>query len=155
MQVSRSGFSAYAPRQAHRTLAHVEVERLSRVQALAWDTRQSYGSRRRAKQLQEAGCAVGRAKARCLMQEAGVAVRRPRVRGPVTTDSRQGYGVADNVVARQCDVAQPDHAWAGDITDIWTAEGWVYLAVLWDVYARKVVGWARSSHIDGALVPQA
>jgi transposase InsO family protein len=64
---------------------------------MARDTRQSYGSRRMAKQLQEEGCAVGRAKARRLMKEAGVSVRRPRARGPVTTDRRHGYGVADNV----------------------------------------------------------
>ena len=94
-------------------------------------------------------------KARRLMQEAGVSVRRPRARGPVTTDSRHGYGVADNVLARQFDVAKPDQAWAGDITYIWTAEGWLYLSVLLDLYSRKVVGWAMSSHIDAALVQHA
>jgi transposase InsO family protein len=108
-----------------------------------------------AKQLQEEGFSVGRAKARRLMQEAGVAVRRPRARGPVTTESRHGYGVADNVLARQFDVAKPDQAWAGDITYIWTDEGWLYLSVLLDLYSRKVVGWAMSSHIDTDLVQQA
>jgi transposase InsO family protein len=73
----------------------------------------------------------------------------------VTTDSRHGYGVADNVLARQFDVAKPDQAWAGDITYIWTDEGWLYLSVLLDLYSRKVVGWAMSSHIDGALVQHA
>jgi transposase InsO family protein len=89
------------------------------------------------------------------MKEAGVSVRRPRVRGPVTTESRHDDGVADNVLARQCDVAQPDQAWAGDITYIWTAEGWLYLSVLLDVSSRKVVGWAMSSRIDTALVQHA
>jgi putative transposase len=152
MQVSRSGFYAYEYRQAHRVIDRVELERLARVKAIAADTRQSYGSRRMAKQLQEEGFSVGRAQARRLMKEAGVSVRRPRARGPVTTDSQPGYGVADNVLARQFDVAQPDQAWAGAITYIWTAEGWLYLSVLVDLYSRKVVGWAMSRQIDTARV---
>lgn len=155
MQVSRSGFYAYAHRQAHRTVDRGKLELLTRVKAIASGTRQSYGSRRMAKQLQDEGFSVGRAKARRLMQEAGVSVRRPRARGPVTTESRHGYGVADNVLARQFDVAKPDQAWAGDITYIWTDEGWLYLSVLLDLYSRKVVGWAMSSHIDTDLVQQA
>ena len=155
MQVSRSGFYAYAHRQAHRTMDRVKLELLARVKAIASGTRQSYGSRRMAKQLQDEGFSVGRAKARRLMQEAGVSVRRPRARGPVTTESRHGYGVADNVLARQFDVAKPDQAWAGDITYIWTDEGWLYLSVLLDLYSRKVVGWAMSSHIDTDLVQHA
>ena len=155
MQVSRSGFYAYEHRPAHRTVDRVKLELLTRVKAIASGTRQSDGSRRMAKQLQEEGFSVGRAKARRLMQEAGVSVRRPRARGPMTTESRHGYGVADNVLARQFDVAKPDQAWAGDITYIWTDEGGLYLSVLLDLYARKVVGWAMSSQIETDLVQQA
>jgi hypothetical protein len=113
MQVSRSGFYAYTHRQAHKPIDRVKLERLSRVKAIARETRQSSGSRRMAKQLQDEGFAVGRAKARRLMQEAGVSVRRPRARGPVTTNSRHSYGVADNVLARQFDVAKPDPTGGG------------------------------------------
>ena len=155
MEVSRSGFYPYAHRQATRTIDGTRLELLSRVKAIARETRQSYGSRRMAKQLQGEGFTVGRAQARRLMQEAGVSVRRPRAQGPLTTDSRHDYGVADNVLARQFDVAKPEQAWAGDITYIWTAEGWLYLSVLLDSYSRKVVGWAMSSHIDTDLVQQA
>jgi putative transposase len=97
MPVSRSGFSAYARRHAHRTIDGARLALLSRGQAIARETRQSDGSRRMATQLQAEGCAVGRAKARRLRPEAGVSVRRPGARGPVTTDRRHGYGVADNV----------------------------------------------------------
>ena len=97
MQVSRSGLYAYARRQATRTIDGAKLERLSRGQAIARETRQSYGSRRMAKHLQEEGFAVGRAQARRLMHEADVSVRHPRARRPMTTDSRHGYGVADNV----------------------------------------------------------
>ena len=76
-----------------------------------------------AKQLQDEGFSVGRYKARQLMKQADVSVGRPK-RRPVTTDSRHGYAVAPNLLARQFDVEQPDKVWAGDITYLWTAEGW-------------------------------
>jgi transposase InsO family protein len=123
--VSRSGFYAYLPRHAKSAIDAEQVALVARIKAIAAQTRHSYGSRRMAKQLQEEGCHVGRAKARRLMKEAGVTVRRPKRRGPVTTDSRHNYAVAPNLLARQCDVSAPDQVWAGDITYIWTAEGWL------------------------------
>jgi hypothetical protein len=79
---------------------------------MAAATRHRYGPHRMAKPLQDAGFHVGRAKARRLMHKVGVAVQRPKRRGPMTTDSR--------------------HVWAGDITDIGTAAGWLYLSRLVD-----------------------
>jgi putative transposase len=154
LDVSRSGFYVYAQRQVTPGRAHDEVALLARVRAIHTETRQSYGSRRMAKQLQAEGFSVGRYKARRLMQEAGVAVRH-RKRCPVTTDSRHGYAVAPNLLARQFDVEQSDTVWAGDITYLWTAEGWLYVAALLDLHSRKVVGWAMSSSIDAALVQEA
>ena len=153
--VSRSGLYAYLPRHAKSAIDAEQVALVARIKAIAAQTRHSSGSRRMAKQLQEEGFHVGRAKARRLMQEAGVTVRRPKRRGPVTTDSRHSSAVAPHLLARQCDVSAPDQVWAGDITYIWTAEGWLYLAVLLDLYARKVVGWAMSNHIDTTLVQDA
>jgi putative transposase len=155
LEVSRSGFYAYVQRHAAPRIDRDEVALLARVKAIHAETRQSYGSRRMAKQLQADGFAVGRYKARRLMRQAAVAVRRPRQRHPVTTDSRHRHAVAPNLLARQFDVAQPDQGWAGDITYLWTAEGWLYLAVLLDLYSRKVVGWAMSPHVDAALVQKA
>jgi putative transposase len=154
-EVSRSGFYAYVQRHASPTIDRQEVELVARVKAIAAKTGQSYGSRRMAKQLQAEGCAVGRCKARRLMQEAGVAVCRPTSRRPLTTNSRHGYGIAPNLLARQFDVEKPDQAWVGDITYVWTVEGWLYVSVLLDLYSRKVVGWAMSAHIDAALVQAA
>jgi putative transposase len=155
LDVSRSGFYDYLLRHAKPSVDAKQVALIARVKAIAAQTRYSYGSRRMAKQLQEEGFAVGRMKARRAMKEAGVTVHRPRRRGPVTTDSRHGYAVAPNLLARQFDVSAPDQVWAGDITYIWTAEGWLYLSVLLDLYSRKVVGWAMSSHIDTPLVQEA
>jgi transposase InsO family protein len=155
LEVSRSGFYSYVYR--HSTVRREETEDalVARVKAIAARTRYSYGSRRIAKQLQTDGFAVGRYKARRLMQQAAVTVQRRPKRHPVTTDSRHGYRVAPNLLARQFDVAQPNQVWAGDITYVWTAEGWLYVAVLLDLYARKVVGWATSPHVDAALVQEA
>jgi transposase InsO family protein len=155
LDVSRSGFYDDLPRHAKSSVNAEHVAIVARVKAIAAQTRHSYGSRRMAKQLQAEGFQVGRMQARRLMKEAGVAGHRPRRRGPVTTDSRHGFAVAPNLLARQFDVSAPNQVWAGDITYIWTAEGWLYLSVLLDLYSRKVVGWAMSSQIDTALVQDA
>jgi transposase InsO family protein len=133
LDVSRSGLYAYLQRHAQESGDAEEAALWARVNAMAAETRQSYGSRRMAQQLQDDGFHVGRAKARRLMHQAGVAVQRPRRRGPLTTDSRQHYAVAPNLLARQFDVTVPNHVWVGAITSIWTAEGWLYLAVLVDL----------------------
>ena len=155
LEVSRSGFYAYQQRARRGVVNHERLRLVTQVQAIAVSTRYSYGSRRMAKALQDEGFSVGRCKARGLMNEAGVTVKRPKKRGPVTTDSRHGLSVAPNVLARQFDVAKPDQAWAGDITYIWTAEGWLYLSVLLDLYSRRVVGWAMSEQINTVLAQDA
>ena len=152
LEVSRSGFYASQQRTRRGVVDHERPGLVARVQAMAASTRYSYGSRRMARALQDEGFSVGRCKARRLMKEAGITLKRPQKRGPVTTDSRHRLGVAPNVLARQVDVAKPDQAWAGDITSIWTAEGWLYLSVLLDLYSRQVVGWAMSEQVDTTLV---
>jgi transposase InsO family protein len=153
--VSHSGFYRYRQRRATSTIDRDEVARIAHVKAIAHETRDRYGRRRMAKQLQDDGGTVGRYKARRLMRPAGVAVRRPRQRRPVTTDRRHGHPVAPTLLARQCDVEQPDQVWVGEVTYMWTAEGWLYVSVLLDLYSRKGVGWATSSRLDTALVPGA
>lgn len=108
-----------------------------------------------AKQLQADGFTGGRYKARRVMHHAGVGVRRPRQRPPRTTDSQHHHAGAPNLLARQCDVALPEQVGAGDITYLWTAEGWWYLAVLLDLSSRKVGGWAMSAPINATLVQEA
>ena len=153
--VSRSGFYEYPSRHATPKIDAEEVALLARIKEIAAATRSSYGSRRMAKALQAEGFAVGRVKARRLMKEAGVRVKRAKRRAPVTTDSRHGYEVAPNLLARQFDVDAPDDAWVGDITYVWTVEGWLYVSTLLDLYSRKIVGWAMSSRIDTTLVRDA
>jgi putative transposase len=125
MQVSRSGCYADVQRQAAADGGAEEAALLTRVQAIAAATRHTYGgSRRMATPLQDDGVAVGRDNARRLMRQAKLTVQRRQPRHPVTTDRRHGYTVAPHLLARQCAVAKPHQVWVGDITDVWTAEGW-------------------------------
>jgi len=155
LEVSRSGYYDYVERQNHSGDDAEALTIRSRVQAIHAATKQSYGSRRMAKQLQAEGFQVGRYKARRLMRELELSVKRRARRRPQTTDSRHGFGVAPNLLERRFDVAHPDRAWCGDITYLWTEEGWLYLSVLLDLYSRKVVGWAMSDRIDTNLVADA
>jgi transposase InsO family protein len=108
-----------------------------------------------ATQRQDEGFAVGRSQVRRLMKEVGVEVKRQSRRRPQTTDSRHGFGVVPNLLERRFDVGRPTAAWGGDIPYLWTEEGWLYVSVLVDWYARKVVGWARRDHLDTQLVTHA
>ena len=97
------------------------------------------------------GYIVGRNKARTLMKEAGVQARY-RKKYKVTTNSEHSQPVFANLLNRQFEVAQPNQVYAGDITYIWTREGWLYLAVVLDLYSRKVVGWSMSARMKAQLV---
>jgi transposase InsO family protein len=153
--VGRSGFYDYQRRQRAPARSGEESELRERLKAIAEKTRHSYGSRRLAKQLQEEGDEVGRFKVRRLMKQAGVTVAGRCRRRLHTTDSRHGDTVAPNLLERHFDVGAPNVAWCGDITYIWTEEGWLYTSVLLDLYSRKVVGWAMSDHVDTQLVRDA
>jgi putative transposase len=109
------------------------------VKDIAAASDHTYGSRRVARALQALGYRVGRQQARHLMREAGVRVRYRR-RYRVTTNSNSRQPVFENRLQRDFAVAAPDHVYAGDITYVWTQEGWLYLAVVIDLYSRKVVG---------------
>ena len=85
------------------------------------------------------------------MKKAGVMVRNRR-KYKETTNSNHKQPVFDNLVSRQFDVDKKDSVYAGDITYIWTQEGWLYLAVVLDLYSRRVVGWSMSSRMNSQLV---
>ena len=76
---------------------------------------------------------------------------RARKRFRRTTDSRHRFRIAPNLLARDFNASEPDRAWVGDITYVPTRDGWLYLAVLIDLFSRRVVGWAMSDHIDTEL----
>jgi putative transposase len=155
MEVSRSGYYDYLRRQAKGVVKDRRERTLMyRVKAIHKESGGSYGSRRMAKQLQSEGHTVGRYQARSLMRQAGVAIQRKK-RFKATTDSRHRYPVAPNLLDRQFVATAPDRVWAADISYLWTDEGWLYLAVVIDLYSRRVVGWSLADHLRVDLVKDA
>jgi len=110
----------------------------------------SYGSPRVHEDLQEQGLRCGRKRVARLMRENGIRAKQAR-RYKVTTDSDHNHPVAANLLDRQFDVDGPDRVWTADITYIRTREGWLYLAVILDLFSRRVVGWSMSNRVDGQL----
>jgi putative transposase len=104
--------------------------------------------------LRDRGHRSSRKRVARLMRAHGLRARRRR-RFRITTDSTHQRPVARNVLARQFTVSAPDTAWVTDITYLWTQEGWLYLAVILDLFSRAVVGWALSSRITRELTLQA
>jgi putative transposase len=97
---------------------------------------------------------VGPKRIRRLTKAAGISGKSPR-RFRRTTDSNHAFPIADNRLDRKFavkDVGAPDHVWAGDITYLATREGWLYLAIVLDLYSRKVIGWSLSSTMHRELV---
>ncbi|SEU17997.1 Transposase InsO and inactivated derivatives [Stigmatella erecta] len=150
LEVSRSGFYAWSRRP--ESARQQEDQRLAAEVAQAHrDSRGVYGSPRVHAQLRAQGRRVSRKRVARLMEQQKLAARRRR-RRVCTTDSRHGLPVAPNVLNRDFSPQAPNRTWATDITYVWTAEGWLYLAVVMDLFSRKVVGWAMGEHIDRHLV---
>lgn len=149
--VTRSGYYGYLKRHAGKADDSCHQELLEAVQDIAKASDYTYGSRRMKNALNALSHPVSRSKARKLMKEAGVQAKQ-RKRYKVTTNSDHQQPVFENKLNRQFDVAVPDQAYVGDITYLWTQEGWLYLAVVIDLYSRKVVGWSMSSRMKAQLV---
>lgn len=153
MNVSRSGYYLWTTAtQSERELCDRKL--LPTVREVFLRSGATYGSRRMAKSLQLRGEECSRSRARRLMRLAGLSVRRKR-KWKATTSSRHNLPVSPNLLAREFGTEAPDTAWAGDITYIWTAEGWLYLAVILDLFSRLVVGWALASRMTSKLVEDA
>jgi transposase InsO family protein len=147
--VSTSGYYAWKGRPTSlRTLRDVELAAQIRVAHGASAGR--YGSPRVHAELRASGEKVGRKRVARIMKEAGLAGRMRR-RFRKTTDSNHSLPVAPNVLERDFCTAAPNQAWVTDITYLWTREGWLYLAVMLDLFSRRVVSWATSASIDRHL----
>ena len=153
MDVSSRGLRAFRSRPASRrqrsdliTLAHIkEQSRLSLG---------SYGRPRMTEELKELGLNIGRRRVGRLMRQNGISVVRTR-KHKVTTDSNHKFNIAPNLLDRNFTAAGPNQKWAGDITYIWTREGWLYLAVILDLHSRRVIGWAVSNRMKRDLAIRA
>jgi putative transposase len=147
--VSSSGYYEWRRRlPAPRTTADAQLA--VEIAAAHKRSRGTYGSPRVHAELRARGTRVGRKRVERLMCENGLQARRKR-RFCHTTDSKHPGPIAPNILARRFDPAAPNQVWATDVTYVWTEEGWLYLAVILDLFGRRVVGWAGSATNDTAL----
>jgi putative transposase len=151
--VSESGYYAWHKRKSSQR--QVENERLTEQIAQAFlHGRGVYGSPRVHAELRAQGIRCGKHRVARLMQQASLRAIQKR-RRICTTDSHHSDPVAPNLLQRDFTAPAPNRKWLTDITAIWTAEGWLYLAVVLDVYSRLIVGWAMASHREESLVEAA
>jgi len=150
LEVSRSGYYAFERRGLSKR-EQSDLELSGEIRQFHEKSGQRYGSPRVHRDLRELrGRRVGRKRVARLMREEGLYARKKR-RFHCTTDSDHGLPVADNLLDRQFATTSPNQRWVGDVTYIWTVTGWLYLAVLLDLFSRRVVGYALGRHNDTTL----
>ena len=131
-----------------------ELALRQRMKALFRASRDSLGSRTMMRKLREEGFAIGRDRTRRLMKALNLKVKR-KCKYKATTDSKHQLPVAKNVLNQAFSPRDPNQVWSADITYLWTQEGWVYLAVVIDLYSRRVVAWAMDRRMKKALAVRA
>jgi putative transposase len=153
VSVSRSAYYAWACRPATLISAD-ELQLYRRVKQLFTASRQSLGSREMMKKLREEGFELGRYRTRTVMRKLGL---RPtqRIAYEVTTKRKHSDQVADNLLNQNCNPVGLNQVWAGDITYLRTSEGWMYLAVVMNLYSRRIIGWEISKRMTTDLVERA
>jgi len=150
--VSRSGFYAWLNRpRSQRSLDDEMLSGKIRQSHIASD--RTYGARRVWHDVLAIGQSCGLHRIERLMRAQALRAR-PRRRG-LPVDKGQRSVIADNVLDRQFEAEAPNQKWVADFTYVWTAEGWLYVAVVLDLYARRVVGWSMQNSMTSQLVADA
>ena len=127
---------------------------IEKVKVIFLSSRCTYGSRRIRHQLRSEGEVISRRRVRCLMSRADLHCKTKR-KFKATTDSRHNLAIMPNLLNRDFTAAAPDQKYVGDITYVWTQEGWMYLAVVIDLHSRRVVGWSMKDNMRAPLVNDA
>ena len=153
LAVSPAGYYAWAGRpESDRSVRNRAL--LSAIRVVHRESRETYGSPSIWDALVKRGHGVGEHRIARLMRVEGIRAKTVK-QWRATTPSHHRLPVAENTLARQFTVEQPNRVWAGDITYVWTTEGWLYLAVVLDRYSRPVIGWALEARLTGELTQQA
>ena len=151
--VSESGFYAWKSRSASGRQTN-DMVMLAHIRSEFSTSNETYGSPRMHAELKESGLAIGLHRVARLMSENGMKARQ-KTRFKKTTDSDHGGPVASNVLAQDFTANAPDQKWGVDISYVWTAEGWLYLAVVLDLFSRRIVGWSVSDRMKRGLAMDA
>jgi len=153
LRVTRAGYYAWRGRCASARSV-TDAQLLAEIRAIHQHSRRTYGSPRVWRYLQRQGYRVSEKRVARLMAQDGLRAKRSK-RFRVTTDSRHTKVVHGNVLARDFAVGPPGRALGGDITYLWTGEGWLYLAVVLEIGSRRVMGWSFRTTLEASLVTAA
>jgi putative transposase len=154
LDVSPSGFYEWSSR-ALSPRAKGDAKLLEAIRQSVAQSDATYGYRRVWRDLQAWGHACGRDRAARLMRAAGLYGRRRRRYLPSDTGVRTEHLIARNLLERRFEASEPNKQWVADFTYLWTAEGWLFVAVVLDLYSRRVVGWSMSPNMTAQLVTDA
>ena len=153
LTVSAAGYYAWRSRpESARSVSARTV--LAAIRVIHQESRETYGSPSIWDALLKQGHRIGEHRVARLIRQDGVRAKTVK-KWRATTQSHHRLPVAENTLDRQFTVESPNRVWAGDITYVWTREGWLYLAVLLDLYSRLVIGWAMGHRLTGELAEQA
>lgn len=149
LEVSRSGYYDHVTRLRQPTPVD-EARIVAKMRAFQAKANGTYGKRRMYRELKDDGEVIGRRRVRRLMRDNGIVAVQTKLFHK-TTDSNHDLGYSPNLLQQQFATHEPDRVWVGDITYLWTGDGWCYLAVLLDLFSRRVVGWALDDHMRTEL----
>jgi putative transposase len=153
LKVTASGYYRQRKRgKSKRALSNEQLDQTIRVAHRK--SRGNYGSPRITKELKEQGVVCSENRVARRMQKNGIAAKTKR-RFKVTTKSKHNHPVAENVLQQNFAATAQNQVWVSDITYVWTREGWLYLAIVLDLFSRQVVGWAMSHCLGQDMVLQA
>ena len=153
MGVSKSAYYDWRKSSA-KLIGEDTLHLYRRMKELFSKSRSSLGSRRLMKKLREEGFVIGRYRVRKLMKQLGLKVVQ-RTAYKVTTKRKHSDAVAPNLLNQNFNPVGPNEVWAGDVTYLRTSEGWVYLAVVMDLFSRRIVGWHIDKRMTTSLVSRA
>lgn len=149
--VNRTSFHGWS--KLSQAVKPEEVVLKAEILAIDHQMDGTYGSRRMSDELRARGHDIGRHAARTLMKECNIVVKLDRKhRYP---NGGKPDHIGENLLNREFEVSEPNTVWAGDVTYIWTSQGWLYLAVVMDLFSRKIIGWATSNSPDTTLTLRA
>lgn len=153
-EVKRSGYYAWLKAPASEREA-TDAELLMKVRAVYQDHKGRYGAPRIQDELAGQGDHHGCKRIARLMKEAGMRGRCSRRFVPCTTDSNHDNPIAPNLMGQRAAPSGPDQTWVTDLTYVRTSEGWLYVAVMLDLWSRRVVGWATAETLHARLATRA
>ena len=154
LDVSVSGYRAWKRGGKPDRKRLTDAQMLALIRAIHAELKGAYGSPRMVRELRCAGFPASKERVERLMRENGIQARHKR-RFKVTTDSKHGLPVAPNLLDRNFTPDAPNQVWTSDITYLWTDEGWLYLAIVLDLFNREVVGWSLKPRMTADIVTDA